>query len=93
MDLSTTGRDRLAFSYTYLNDFVEVGILPCGVLVLAEYIMYGLCTLQVVNFILLKIQRSVIRAGERLYVGQPKGTGIRSLAEQVEGEGDVPHCL
>lgn len=77
----------------HLDDLVEVGVLPSCVLVLAEDVVDSLRGLQRPNFILLKVEGSVVLAGERLNVGLPERVRVGPLAQQVEGQRDVPHGL
>jgi len=76
-----------------LDDFIEVGVLPSRVLVLAEDIMDSLCGLKVPNFILLKVERSVIFTGEGLNIGLPERVRVSSLTQQVKGQCDISHSL
>ncbi len=57
---------------TYMDDFVEVGILARCVFVLTEYVLYGLCGQQVAHFLFFKVQGCVIISRQGLDVGQPR---------------------
>lgn len=78
---------------THLDDFVEVGVLPGGVLILGEHVVDGLCGLQVPHFIFLKVEGSVILAGERLNVGLPERVRVGPLTQQMKGQRDISHGL
>lgn len=78
---------------THLDDFIEVGVLPSCVLVLAEDVVDSLCALKVPNFLLLKVERGVIFAGEGLNVGLPERVRVGSLTQQVKGQCDISHSL
>lgn len=78
---------------SHLDHFIEIGVLPSRVLILAEDIVQSLSGLQVAHLIFFKVQRGVIFTGEGLDVGLPEGVGVGALTQQVEGQGDVAHGL
>lgn len=61
---------------TYVDDFVEVCVLPRCVFILTEHILYGLCGQQVAHFFLFKVQGGVVVSRQGLDVGQPGRAGI-----------------
>lgn len=77
----------------HLDDLVEVGVLPSGVLKLAEDIVDSLCGLQRPDFVFLEVERGVVLTGQGLNVGLPEGVGVGALTQQVKGQCDISHGL
>lgn len=78
---------------SYLNDFVEIGILSSCIFILAKNVMDGLSWLKILYFIFFKIERSIIFTGESLDVGQPERVGVGSLTKEMECQCYIAHGL